>query len=114
MASIDNPPPGALKGEIPPGAVLKGGPTPGPGPGPQGIPLPLAGAPKGAPPGAMPPPGAMKGMPPAGGMKGPMGGFPGLPFPPTPMNFGKLVRWALMLARSAPCRSCSRSASAPW
>jgi ABC-type multidrug transport system fused ATPase/permease subunit len=83
--------------------MLKGGPGPGPGPGgPQGIPLPLAGAPKGAPPGAMPAPGAMKGMPPAGGMKGPMGGFPGMPFPPTPMNFGKLVRWALMLARSAP------------
>lgn len=115
-SSDDTPPPGPLKGamppkgEIPPGAVMKDGPPPGPG-GPQGIPLPLAGAPKGAPPGAMPPPGGlkggpppggMKGMPPAGGMKGPMGGFPGMPFPPTPMNFGKLVRWAMMLARSAP------------
>lgn len=117
-------------------------PPPGPkAPPPQGmaesIPLPLAGAPKGAPPdgplpgaakmgappgmmppsgmakggapGMMPPPGGMKGgapgmMPPPGGMKGPgaPGGFPGLPFPPEPMSFKKLLRWALMLAKAAP------------
>ncbi|MCW0182614.1 MAG: ABC transporter ATP-binding protein/permease [Zavarzinia sp.] len=79
--------------------AMSDGPPPGPGaekkaPPPQGIPLPLAGAPKGAPPpGAMPP----------GGMKGPGGpGFPGLPFPPEPMKFSKLLRWAVMLAKSAP------------
>ncbi len=59
------------------------------------------------PPGGMmgaPPPGGMKGpMPMAGGMKGPGGpGFPGLPFPPEPMKFGKLLRWAMLLAKTAP------------
>lgn len=82
---------------LPPAAGAKaGGPPPGMMP-PSGM--------KGASPGA-PPPGGMKGpmaMPPAGGMKGPGGpGFPGLPFPPEPMKFSKLLRWAVMLVRSAP------------
>ncbi|PWR23512.1 hypothetical protein DKG75_02770 [Zavarzinia compransoris] len=75
--------------------------------GPPG--LPPAGALKGGAPGMMPPPGGAKGgapgmMPPAGGMKGPgaPGGFPGLPFPPEPMSFKKLLRWALLLAKAAP------------
>ena len=91
------PPEGGLKGEMPPVGAVKGE-MPPPGTPKGGIPLP------GAAKGEMPPPGAPKGgMPPAGGMKGPGGpGFPGMPFPPEPMKMGKLVRWALLLVKSAP------------
>ncbi|TDP47723.1 ATP-binding cassette domain-containing protein [Zavarzinia compransoris] len=98
-------PKGAPPGDFPPpGAAKMGDP---PLAGPPG--LPPAGALKGGAPGMMPPPGGAKGgapgmMPPAGGMKGPgaPGGFPGLPFPPEPMSFKKLLRWALLLAKAAP------------
>lgn len=111
--SIPLPLAGAPKG-APPDGALKGAPPGGPPPGaakmgaPPGM-MPPPGMAKGGAPGMMPPPGGMKGggpgmMPPAGGMKGPgaPGGFPGLPFPPEPMSFKKLLRWAVMLAKAAP------------
>lgn len=81
----------------PPGKTMPPPDQPGmpPAGAPKGVPLQPDAAPKGVP---LPPIGG----PPVGAKKGPGGGFPGLPFPPEPMSMKKLLRWALLLAKSAP------------